>query len=131
MLWRVGRGSRQSLQQLLHSLADLFIPQSPHTSLSYYPSLPLTCLRSFALSRRRVQPVPVLCDYNDPNMPDSPSPNPINHQSATPHIHDHPLEYILSVGRSRPHSTTVPYPGKKGMLVLTNPDLLRAFSDSR
>jgi len=133
MLWRVGRGSRQSLQQLVHSLADLFIPQSPHTSLSYYPSLPLTCLRSFALSRRRVQPVPVPCDYDDPNMPDSPSqnhPRSINHPSAAPHIHDLPLEHISCTG-CHSHSTTVPYPVKKGMPVLANPDLLRAFSDSR
>ena len=127
MLWRVGRGSRQSLQQLVHSLADLFIPQSPHTSHPYYPPLPLTCLRSFALSQRRVQPVPapVLCDYDDPNMPDSPSPNPsrfIKHVSAAPHIHDPPLDH---------HSTTVPYPGEKGTPVLANPDWLRAFSDGR
>src|SRR5712691_2642419 len=133
MLWRVGRGSRQSLQQLVHSLADLFIPRSPHASLSYYPSLPLTCLRSFALSRRRVHPVPVPCDYDDPNMPDSPSQNPprsINHPSAAPHIHDLPLGHISSMG-CHSHSTTVPCPGKKGMPILANPDLLRAFSDSR
>jgi pentatricopeptide repeat protein len=53
LLWRVGRGSRQSLHQLLRSLADLLSPsslRSPHS----YPSLSTTWLRSFALTQPRV-----------------------------------------------------------------------------
>jgi len=125
MLWRVSRGNRQSLQQLALSLADLFIPR---TSLSYYPSLPLTCLRSFTLSRRKVQPVP--CDYDDPNMPPNPS-RFIKHRSTAPHIHDLPLEHTSSMGCLHPHSITISYPGNNGTRVLIDPDLLRAFSDSR
>ena len=56
LLWRVGRGSRQSLHQLVRSLADLLSPSSlryPHS----YPSLSATWLRSFALTQPRVPPL--------------------------------------------------------------------------
>jgi pentatricopeptide repeat protein len=131
MLWRVGRGSRQSHHHIVHFLTDLFIPSSPRTSHPYR-SLPLTCLRAFALSRRRVRPVPVPCDCDDPNTSDSPPKNPsqlTEHRSVPPA--NFPLGRPASIGHSHLCSTAVPRLGKEDMKILADPDVLRALSDSR
>ncbi|KAH9082130.1 hypothetical protein EDB83DRAFT_2336628 [Lactarius deliciosus] len=75
LLWRVGRDNRQSLHQLVRSLADLLSPSSlrpPHIC----PSLPTTWLRSFALSHPRLQSVPLPRHRGSPAEPDSPSLKP-------------------------------------------------------
>lgn len=75
LFWRVGRGSRQSLHQLVRSLADLLSPSSfrpPHIC----PSLPATWLRSFALTHPRLQSVPQPCHRESPAEPGSPSLKP-------------------------------------------------------
>ena len=133
MLWRVGRGNRQSLHQLVHSLADLFIPSSLHTSRPY-PSIPLTCLRSFALSRRRARPVLTSHDHDDPNTTVSPSPNPVQpnmHQSVAPPIHDVPSEHPLFMESSHIRSAASKPLRKEITNLLADRDLHRSFSDSR
>ncbi len=124
MLWRVGRGDRKSLHHLVHSLADLFIPSSLHTSRPY-PSPPLTCLRSFTSSRRKVRPVLMSHDHDDPNTTVSPSPNPVRlnmRQPVAPPIHDVSSDHLSFVKRSHIRPTTSKSLWKK---------ILRSFSDSR
>ncbi|KAI9457727.1 hypothetical protein F5148DRAFT_341273 [Russula earlei] len=131
MLWRVGSGNRQALHQLLHSLADIFILSSLRNPRPYL-SLPLTCLRSFALSRRRARSVPVPRDSDELNTSDGPSQSTRQlpkHQSIAPPSHDLVLEHIRTMRRSRPTATQSS--GKNVTNILTNPGLLRAFSDSR
>jgi pentatricopeptide repeat protein len=133
MLWRVGRGNRQSLHQLVHSLADLFIPSSLHSSRPY-PSIPLTCLRSFALSRPRVQPALTSHDHDDSNTTISPSPNPVQfnrRQSDAPPVHDVPSEYpSFTETSSDPSAAPKPIPEKIANL-LAGHRLERSFSDGR
>ena len=127
MLWRVGRDSRQSHHQLVHFLTDLFIPSS-HP----YRPRPLTCLRPFTHSRRRVRPVPVPRDYDDPNTSDSHSQNPsrlTKHRSVAPS--NLPLGRPTFIRHSHLRPTAVPCLGKEDMKILADPDVLRAFSDSR
>jgi pentatricopeptide repeat protein len=133
MLWRVGRGSRQSPHQLVLSLADLFGPSSLHSS-PFYPSLSLTWLRSFALTRPSVRPVPVPRDYDDPLMADSLLPDPVpltNYQSITPPIRDLLLKHLSSLGISNLPPAPSQSPSKGVMGILADHDLLRVFSDSR
>ncbi|KAI0307758.1 hypothetical protein B0F90DRAFT_1676943 [Multifurca ochricompacta] len=135
MLWRVGRGSRQSLHQLLHSLAlaNLLSPSSLHTPLPF-PSLPLTWLRSFTLTRQMVHPVLVPLDYDDPITPDDPSPKPmrlINHQPVTSPICDLPLELLPFISGSHLRTTATQPPGKISMDISKTRDFLRLSSDSR
>lgn len=127
MLWRVGRGNRHSLHQLVHSLADPFISSSHHTSRPY-PSTPLTCLRSFALSRRRVRLVLTSHDHDDSKTSVRPSPNPVQsnaHQSVAPPIHD-----VLSEDLSFIRSAASKLLPKKGAN-LADSDLHHLFFDSR
>jgi pentatricopeptide repeat protein len=133
MLWRVGRGNKQSLHQLVHSLADLFTPSSLHTSRPY-PSIPLTCLRSFVLSRPRVRPVLTSRDHDDPNTSVSPSPNTVQSdwlQSVAPPIHDVPSEHPSFTESSYIRSAASKLLRKKIKYPLTDCDLHRLFSDSR
>ncbi|KAI0002071.1 hypothetical protein BJV77DRAFT_1164910 [Russula vinacea] len=133
MLWGVGRGSRQSLHQLTHSLADLFIPSSLHTPHPY-PPLPLTCLRSFALSRRSVRPVHISGDHADPNTSVSPSPNPVplnGHRPVAPPMHDLPSEYLSPMGRSHSRSIASQDPQEQIMDIQADPVFLEASSDTR
>jgi pentatricopeptide repeat protein len=133
MLWGVGRGSRQSLHQLTHSLADLFIPSSLHTPHPY-PPLPLTCLRLFALSRRSVRPVLISGDYADLNTSVSPSPNPVRlngHPPVAPPMHDLPSEHPSSMGHSHSRSIASQYPQEQFAEILADPDFLQASSDTR
>ncbi|KAH9969013.1 hypothetical protein BC827DRAFT_303949 [Russula dissimulans] len=130
MLWRVGRGSRQSLHQLLHALADSFVPSSPHTSRPS-PSHSLTCLRAFTLSRRRVRPVLAPRDYGDPNTPGGLSQNAVRLDEHASPIHEPLLEQLSTMGRSHPCPAATHSPEKKVMKILANPRWLRAFSDSR
>lgn len=127
MLWRVGRGNRHSLHQLVHSLADPFIFSSHHTSRPY-PSIPLTCLRSFALSRQRVRLVLTSHDHDDSNTSVRPSPNPVQsntHQSVAP-----PIQDVLSEDFSFIRSAASKLLRKEGTN-LADCDLHRLFSDSR
>ena len=133
MLWRVGRGNRQSLHQLVHSLADLFIPSSLHTSPPY-PFIPITCLRSFALSRSRVQAVLTSHDHDDLNTSVSPSPNPVQfnrHQSVAPPIHDIPSEHPPFMESSHIRSVASKPLRKKIANIVAERDWHRSFSDSR
>jgi len=133
MLWRVGRGNRQSLHQLVHSLADLFIPSSLHTSRPY-PSIRLTCLRSFALSRRRVRPVLASHDHDDPNTSVSPSPKPVQfngHQPVALPIHNVPLKHPSFMESSHIHSAGSKPLRKKITNLLADRHLPRSFPDSR
>jgi pentatricopeptide repeat protein len=133
MLWRVGRGNRQSLHQLVHSLADLFIPSLLHTSRPY-PSIPLICLRSFVLSRPRVRPVLMSHDHDDPITSVSPSPSPVRcnkDQSVAPPIHDVPSEHLSFMESSHIRSAASTPLQKKITNLLADPDLHRSFSDSR
>jgi len=126
MLWRVGRGSRQSLHQFLHSLADSFIPSSPRP----YPTLSLTCLRSFTLSRRRVRPVPKPRDYDDLNTSGSFHQRSVRLDEHPSPIHVPLLEQLSTMGPSHPRPATTHSPGKQVLNIWTNPEWLRAFSDS-
>jgi pentatricopeptide repeat protein len=131
MLWRAGRGSRQSLHQLVHFRANLFIPSSLHPSYPY-PSLPLTCLRSFALSRRRVLPVLMSRDYDDLDTTVSLSPKTTRldrYQLVAPAIHDIPSEHRSFMRHSHVRSTASQSLRVKIMNILLDPD--RFFSDSR
>ena len=133
MLWRAGRGNRQSFHQLVHSRANLFIPTSLHTSYPF-PSLPLTCLRYFALSRRMVRPVLMSHDCDDLNTSVGPSPNPVQrdrHQSVAPAIHELPTEHHSFIGRSRVRPTASQSLRKKILDMLAVPSMIRAFADSR
>ena len=133
MRWRVGRGNRQSLHQLVHSLADLFIPLSLHTSHPYY-SIPRTCLRSFALSGQRVRPVLTSHDHDDSNTSVSPSPIPVQsdrYQLVAPPIHDVPSEHPSSTESSHIPSAFLKPFRKNLVRVLVDGDWHPSFSDSR
>ncbi|KAI0257606.1 hypothetical protein BJV78DRAFT_1349429 [Lactifluus subvellereus] len=133
MLWRVGRGSRQSLHHLVHSLAARPSPSSLHIPHPR-PALPLTWLRSFVLTRPRVRLAPVPRDYDNPLMADSLPPGPVplaNHQSIMPSIRYLPIKVLSSLGGSRPRPVINQSPGKEVMDILTDRDLLHVFSDSR
>ena len=74
--WRVRRRSRQSLHQLVRSLADLLSPsslRSPHS----YPSRSATWFRSFALTQTKVLPVPPPRHHESLVEPGSPSQKPV------------------------------------------------------
>lgn len=130
MLWRVGRGNRQSLHHLVFSLAAPLRPSSLHTPHPYL-SLPLTWLRSFVLTRPRVRVASPPRDYDNLLVADSLPPPPTNHQSIMPLIPDLPLKTLSSLGCSHPRPVTDPTPGKEVMGILTDRDLLHVFSDSR
>ncbi|KAI0304933.1 hypothetical protein BC826DRAFT_24234 [Russula brevipes] len=132
MLWRVGRGSRQSLHQQVHSLADLFVPLSLRTS-HLCPSLSLACPRSFTLPRRKVRPVPALRDYADQNTSEGHIPNTVRvtkHQSTAPPIHNHPSEHVAVIGLSHPRPSAT-HVAENELTIVADRDLFRAFSDSR
>lgn len=133
MLWSVGRGNRQSLHHLVHSLADLFIPSSLHTSRPY-PSIPLTCLRSVALPHRKVRLVLTSHDHDDPNTTATPSPNPVRFNrdpSVTPPILAVPSEHPSFTQSSYIRSVASKPLRKKNTNSLTDRDWQRSFSDSR
>ena len=133
MLWRVGRGNRQSLHQLVHSLAGLFIPSSRQTSRPY-PSTPLTCLRSFVLPRRRLRLDLTSHDHDDSNTTVTPSPNPVqsNRQgSVVPPILDIPFQHPSFIRRRRIRSVASKARRKETMDLLTDLDLHLSFSDGR
>lgn len=132
MLWRVGSSNRQSLHQLVHSLAGLFIPSSLHTSRPY-PSIPPTCLRSFALSRPR-EPVLTSHDHDDSNTTVSPSPNPVQFnscQSVAPPVHAVLSENPSLIESLHIRSAAPKLIPKKFASILAGHDLYRSFSDSR
>ncbi|KAI0271341.1 hypothetical protein BC834DRAFT_437503 [Gloeopeniophorella convolvens] len=135
MLWRVGRGTttRQSLHQLARSLADLLSPSSHHLS-PIRPPLPLTCLRSLALTRPKPRPAHASPDSYDTVSLETPSSGPA--QAPTPcqrttSIHELPLELLSLIDSPQfrvAESRTI---RKELGNVPGNHDLLRIFSDSR
>ncbi|KAF8271442.1 hypothetical protein EI94DRAFT_584347 [Lactarius quietus] len=121
LLWRVGRGSRQSLHQLVRTLADLLSPSSlrpPHS----YPSLSATWLRSFALTQPRVTPVPLPRHRESQVEPSSPSQKPARPVAAP--LHDPLLEPPTSINGSQKDPTD-------SLNVAGNRASRRIFSDSR
>ncbi len=126
LFWRVGRSSRQSLHQLVRSLADLLSPSSLR-SLHTRPYLPATWLRSFALTQPRVQPVPLPRHHENPVEPGSPSPKPTRPTKCRPVVapfHDPLSEHPTSINGS-------PLPQKDFFNISGNRASRRIFSDSR
>ncbi|KAN0125198.1 hypothetical protein V8E52_001750 [Russula decolorans] len=132
MLWRVGRGNRRSLHQLVHSLAGRFIPSSLHTSRPY-PFIPLTCLRSFVLSHRRVRLDLTSHDHDDSNTTVTPSPNPVQfnrQQSVAPPIIDISSEHPSFMSPPIRSAALKPL-RKKTANLLSDRVLHLSFTDSR
>ncbi|KAH9064271.1 hypothetical protein EDB87DRAFT_1600104 [Lactarius vividus] len=112
LFWRVGRGSRQSLHQLVRSLAVLLSPSS-------FPS--------FALTHPRVQSVPLPRHHESSVEPGNPSPKPTRptkcrHVVVPPP--DPPLEHPISANGSS-------LPQKDFLNISGNRASRRIFSDSR
>ncbi|KAN0135745.1 hypothetical protein V8E53_006636 [Lactarius tabidus] len=129
LLWRVGRGSRQSLHQLVRSLADLLSPsslRSPHS----YPSLSTTWLRSFALTQPKVPPVPPPRHHESPIEPDCPSQKPARPTKCRPAAapqHDPLSELPTSINGS-----PLPQKDPKDVLNVSGTRISRRlFSDGR
>ena len=120
LLWRVGRGSRQSLHQLVRSLADILSPSSLRS-----PSLSVTWLRSFALTQPKVSSVresPI-----EPGGPSQKPARPTKSRLVAAPLHEPLSELPISInGSPRPQKDPTEFLNISG-----NRASRRIFSDSR
>ena len=121
LLWRVRRRSRQSLHQLVRSLADLFSPSSLRPPRSY-PSLSATWFRSFALTQPKVPPVPPPC-LVEPSSPSQKPARPTECRTVAAPQHDPPSKLPISTSGS-----PLPQKDPKDFLSISEN---RTFSDGR